>query len=254
MAKNVLTHHLSEPLGGAKKAKVHIDVGDGNLTIDSLTGNEPLLTSATLEFLEGQELPIQSINTNNGQATLTLNASRGKQSWFRLPWAACNGATSWQVHLNPDVIADINAHSNGGNMKLDLASLLVTRLVVDNGGGNIDVTLPEYAANLDVTAKTGGGGVSVAVGRLTGSNHIQATSGAGNVDLSLPDNFAARIHATSGMGKVMIDPCFSQIDRTTYQSPNYDQAADRVEITVKSGAGNVTVCTKAAASRTLAQP
>ena len=249
MAKNVLTKLISEPLCGANTVKVTIDPGDGNLTIDSLTGGVPVLASGTLEYLESQDLPIRSVNTNNGQAALTLKASTGKQSWFRLPWAACNGATNWQVHLNPTVIADINAHSNGGNIRLDLASLQVTRVAVDNGGGNLDVTLPEHAANLDVMAKTGGGGVLVAVGRLTGSNQIQATSGAGNVDISLPASTAARIHATSGMGKVMIDPCFSQIDKTTYQSPDYDHAADRVEITAKSGAGNVTVRTKVTASR-----
>ncbi|RPI33641.1 MAG: hypothetical protein EHM70_05395 [Chloroflexota bacterium] len=246
MAKNVLTQPLSEPLGGAKTAKVHIDVGDGNLTIDSLTGGEPVLANGMLQYLESQELPIRSVDTSNGQATLTLKARRGKQSWLRLPWAACNGATTWQVHLNPDVIADINAHSNGGNIRLDLASLQVNRLAVDNGGGNIDVALPEHAANLDVMAKTGGGGVSIAIGSLASSNRIEAASGAGNVVIHLPGSLAARIHATSGMGKVIIDPCFSQIDKTTFQSPGYDHAANRVEITAKSGAGNVTVRTKVA--------
>ena len=183
MAKNVRTQHLSEPLRGAKTAKVIIDPGDGNLTIDSFTSGEPVLASGTLEYLESQELPTRSVDTNDGQATLTLKASRGKQQWFRLPWAACNGATTWQVHLNPAVIADINAHSNGGNIRLDLASLQVTRLAIDNGGGNIDVALPEHAANLDVTAKTGGGGVSVEIGSLTGSNRIEAGSGAGNVNI-----------------------------------------------------------------------
>ena len=55
---------------------------------------------------------------------------------------------------------------------------------------------------------------------------------------------AARIHATSGMGKVIVDSRFSKIDGNTYQSPDYDVAADKVEITVNSGAGNVSVNTK----------
>jgi hypothetical protein len=40
------------------------------------------------------------------------------------------------------------------------------------------------------------------------------------------------------------NPRFSQIDGNTYQSPDYDSAADKVEITVHSGAGNVKVNTK----------
>ena len=43
---------------------------------------------------------------------------------------------------------------------------------------------------------------------------------------------AAKIHATSGLGKVIVDSRFSKIDDNTYQSPGYD------------GAGNVSVNTK----------
>ncbi len=244
MAKNVLTHNLSEPLDGAKTVNFNIDPGDGNLTIDTLIDSAPELASGKLEYLESQGVPTHLLTTSNGQATLTLKASSGKQPWFRLPWAACNGATTWQVHLNPSLSADINAHSGGGNMRLNLAGMVVTHVMADTGGGNVEVVLPDYAHNLDLTAKTGGGVVTVETGGLTGSSRIEATSGAGNVALSLPGGTAARIHATSGMGKVIIDTCFPQVDKTTYQSPDYDQAADRVEITLKSGAGNVILTTK----------
>jgi hypothetical protein len=41
-----------------------------------------------------------------------------------------------------------------------------------------------------------------------------------------------------------VDSRFSKIDGNTYQSPDYDGVADKVEITVNSGAGNVSVNTK----------
>ncbi len=246
MARKVRTQTFTEPLDSAKTARVTIDPGDGNLSIDSLTSGEPLLVSGELEYLENQGLPIRSIATTNGQAVLSWKASSGKQPWLRLPWTACNGATTWQVHLNTNIRTDITAHSDGGNIQLNLASLQVTHLVIDNGGGNIDIALPEHAANLDVTAKTGAGAVSIEIANLTGSNHIEASSGAGNVAVRLPVGMAARIHATSGMGKVVVDPCFHPIEKSTYQSPEYDRAADRLEIILNSGAGNVTIHTKAA--------
>jgi len=43
------------------------------------------------------------------------------------------------------------------------------------------------------------------------------------------------------MGKVIIDPKFTKVDDHTFQSPDYDSAVDKIEITVKSGAGNVSV-------------
>jgi predicted membrane protein len=107
------------------------------------------------------------------------------------------------------------------------------------------VVLPDDSSNLDVTAKSGAGKVTVEMGSpVTGSNIITATSGAGNVVVRLPDHIAARIHAATGMGKVIVDSQFDKIDVNTYQSPDYESARDKVEITVNSGAGNVSVNTR----------
>lgn len=245
MAKNVLTQNLSEPLAGATSSKVDINLADGNLSIDRLTGSEQLLVSGTLQYLKGQNLPARSVDIVNGQATLTLKAKSTGQPWFRFPWAACNGATEWNIHLNPNVQSDIAAHSGGGNVKLNLAGMAVTRVSADTGGGNMDVILPDNAANLSVTAKTGAGNVTVEFGDgLTGSNTINANSGAGNVIVRVPSGIAARIHATSGLGKAIIDSRFNKLDGNMYQSPDYDGAKNKVEIVAQSGAGNVSVNTK----------
>ena len=140
---------------------------------------------------------------------------------FRFPWSACNGYTEWQIHLNPTVSLDITAHSDGGNVKLNLAGMTVARVTADTGGGNMDLVLPDIAADLSVTAK----------------------SGAGNVVIHLPGDTAAKIHATTGLGKVIVDSWFTKIDNNTYQSPDYDGAANKVEITASTGAGNVIVNT-----------
>lgn len=242
MAKKVLTHNLSEPLSGATSARVDINTADGNLTIDRLTSGEPMLASGTLEYLENRSVPTRSVNTSNGQATLTVKASGSGQPWFRLPWAACNGATDWQIHLNPSVKSDITARSGGGNVKLNLAGMAVTGVLAETGGGNMDVALPDNAVDLCVTAKTGGGNVSVEIGSgITGSSTVTAMSGAGNVVVRVPSGIAARIYATTGLGKVIMDSRFDKINANTYQSPDYDHAADKVEITAQSGAGNVSV-------------
>ena len=222
MAKNVLTDTFSEPLNGATTARVEINAGDGNLTIDPLIGGESLLASGTLQYFEKQGTPTRTLVSRDGQAALTLKGGGAGQPWFRFPWSACNGATEWEIHLNPAVLSDIKAHSDGGNIKLELAGMALTRVSVDTGGGNVDVVLPDSAANLSVTARTG----------------------AGNVDVRLPGGTPARIHATTGLGKAIIDPRFSQIDKHTYQSPDFDSAANQVEITLQSGAGNVSVNTK----------
>jgi hypothetical protein len=246
MANKVLTESLSEPLNGATIAKVDINCGPGHLTIDRLTGGEQLLANGTLQYFEKQGPPARTLNLNNGQANLTLAGGGTVQaSRFRFAWSAGGGAFEWQIHMNPTVPSDITAHSEGGNVKLNLAGMAVSSVSADTRGGNMDVVLPDNAASLSATAKTSGGNVTFDVGSgITGSNTVNANSGAGSVVVRVPGGIAAKIHASSGMGKVNVDSRFSKIDGKTYQSADYEGAANKVEITANSGAGNVSISTK----------
>jgi hypothetical protein len=242
MSKNLHTSNFSEPLNGMKTARIDVNAGDGNLTIDQLDGGEQVLASGMLQYFEEQGQPKRTSVSSNGQITLELKGGRAKQPWFHFPWTTCNGATEWQIHLNPTVSSEITAHSDGGNVRLNLTGMTISRVMADTGGGNVEVALPDNAENLDVTAKTGAGNVSVEIGAgISGRNSIDANSGAGNVVVFVPNGVATRIHAGSGLGKAIIDPRFNKTDKDTYQSPDYDSAANKVEIAAKSGAGNVSV-------------
>ena len=108
----------------------------------------------------------------------------------------------------------------------------------------MDAVLPDHTVNLSVTAKTGGGKVTVEIGSgITGSSTLNASSGAGDVVVRIPSGVAARIHAATGLGKALVDPRFSKIDKDTYQSSDFDLAVNKIEITAHSGAGNVSVNT-----------
>jgi len=140
---------------------------------------------------------------------------------------------------------DISAHTGGGNVKLNLADMTLASLSADTGGGNMDVILPEHAADLRVKARTGGGNISIEIGdAITGSNTVEATSGAGNVVVEVPRGIPARVNASTGMGKVIVEPRFSRLGAHMYQSAEYELAADKLEISVHSGAGNVSVMSK----------
>lgn len=244
MTNNLLTENLSEPLNGATSAKVDIDSDIGNLAIDRLPAGGQALATGTLAYFENQGTPARTLDSINGQAIFSLKGGGKDQRWFRLPWAACKGAYDWRIHLNPDVPSDIRVHSGGGNIEIDLGGMEITHLSADTGGGNMDLILPESADSLDVAARTGGGNVTIAIGSdITGSNIVDAHSGAGNVTIHAPRGLAARIHADSGLGNVIVDPLFSKIDDELYQSPDYESADNRIEITAHSGAGNVSVST-----------
>ena len=221
-SNELLTYVLSEPLPEARIANVQIIADNGSLTIDRLTSGEPNLASDQLQYFEKQGPPTQTLDVKDGQANLTVRGSRSERPWIRLPWAACNGAHEWQIHLNPDISMDLLAHSGGGNIRLDLAGTTLTNLSAATGGGNIDVILPELLTDLDVEVETG----------------------AGNATVQLPGGVEARIHASSGLGKVIVDSGFKLIAEKTYQSDGYDNADKKVSIKTTSGAGNVTISTR----------
>ncbi len=222
-SNDLLTDSLSEPLNGVTAAKVDINSESGNLTIDPLTSGEQVLASGQLQYSEKQGPPIRTLDSDNGFANFALRGAVSGRPWFRFPWAACNGALEWQIYLNLTVSFDIIAHSGGGNLKLNLSGLTVTRVSADTGGGNVEVVLPDTPADLNIAAK----------------------SGAGNVDIHLPGGIEARVQALSGLGKVIMDSRFNRTDSNTYQTPGYDGAAHKVEIIAKTGAGNVTIHTRA---------
>jgi hypothetical protein len=218
-SNELLTYDLSEPLPEARKAKVQIIADDGNLTIDQLNHGEQYLASGELQYFVKQGPPSRSLEVKDGQANLTVRGSRSQRPWFKLPWASCNGAHMWQIHLNPDISMDLLAQSGGGNIRLDLAGTTLANLSAITGGGNIEVTLPEIRTGMAVTVETG----------------------AGNATVQLPDGVEARIHAESGLGKVIVNPRFKKIAEKTYQSDGYENAADKVSIEASSGAGNVII-------------
>lgn len=215
--KNLLSEIFSEPLVQATSARINIHAGDGNLSIDGSASDA--FASGELEYTPKQGQPTRQLAVKNGQASLILRGGASKQPWFHMPWSACNGATEWHVHLNPGVAVELTAESDGGNLRLDLGGMAISRVIAGTGGGNIHVTLPELAGKMSLVAKTG----------------------AGNVVVDLPVGVAARIHATTGLGKAIIDPRYSQVEKFVYQSAGYEQAASKIEIKISSGAGNVVV-------------
>ena len=242
MAKKVIDQSFAVALDGTKTAEYNIDVGTGNLAVGVVKENRQELVSGIMQYLEKQEQPTQFVNKEDGVTIVRLHGSNTKQAWKRFPWSSCNGATEWIVNLNPNVQSKIKAHSEGGNIRLDLIGIVVGEVEADTGGGNINLTLSKYSEDFSMRLKSGAGNVMAALGgQLKGKCELVAESGAGNVEVRLPEGAAACIHASSGWGKLNIHPGFTKIDDSTYQSSTYEAATDKIDLSLKSGAGDVIV-------------
>lgn len=220
--ENILSEVFSEPLGDVKAAALSIDVGNGDLTVSGLNGDDPMLVRAELQYPEDQPTPQHSLEAFNGQATFKLQPGGQEKSGLRLPWEACNSLTDWRIQLNPAAAYDLNAHSDGGNVRLELEGITLAGVTAETGGGSMEIFLPEPASSYSLSAKTG----------------------AGKAYVYVPAGTAARIRATTGLGKVTVDPRFVEVEAGVYQSADYDGAASRIDIRVECGAGEVQVLTR----------
>ena len=144
----VLTHTFSEPLEGAANAKIDIRTRNGNLAIGSLAGNEEILVSGSLQYVENQGRPAPSVDLSNSLATFSLRSDAVGKARLPLPWRNSKGALEWQININPAVPAEIILYSGIGNIKADLAGMAITHVSADSGGGDVEVILPEGAADL----------------------------------------------------------------------------------------------------------
>lgn len=125
----------------------------------------------------------------------------------------------WDVRLAPDVDLDLRLEGGASRSELDLRDLRVRRLDLKTGASQTSVRLPAHG----VTA-------------------VRADAGAAQVSFEVPPGVAARIRTQMVVGATEVDDArFPRLERGRYESPDFDTAADRVEIDVRGGVGNVRI-------------
>jgi hypothetical protein len=69
---------------------------------------------------------------------------------------------------------------------------------------------------------------------------VKVESGAASVRLRVPDGVAARIHTSMAIGSNDISPRFPR-NGSEYVSPDYDTAANKIDIRFEGGVGSLAV-------------
>ena len=74
-----------------------------------------------------------------------------------------------------------------------------------------------------------------------GYTFMKAEIGAASLSIQIPSNVAARIRATGGLASISVDSSRFPKSNGIYQSPDYETAANKVEIRVDAGVGSVNI-------------
>lgn len=210
------TRHLetvndSAPLNGASRAQVTLKHGAGRLGVRA--GTDPNLLFAGT-FAGGVD---KKASYQSGAAVLELKTP--EEIWGNLGFPGTHGL-EWDVALNPTVPLALKYEGGAAETQMDLSGLKLTGLEINTGASSTDVVLPPPA----------------------GTMRVVVHSGAASVKLRLPQNVAASIHGTMGLGSMDVDAMrFPNRGSGAFESDNYATAADRIDVTVEGGVGSVQV-------------
>jgi hypothetical protein len=199
----------SVPLQGASRAEVEIQHGAGELTVRSGAS-----AGMVAEGMFGGGLKAKAQRRGD---LLDVEMKMAVEPIAFLNWAP--GGYDWDVRLNGDVPMVLECETGASKSMLDLRDLQITELKLETGASATEVMLPASA----------------------GFTRVKVQAGAARVDLRVPGGVAARIKASAGLASVTVDQTRFPGGDNRYQSPDYETAANKVDIDIETGVGAVTV-------------
>lgn len=211
----VESEQLVQELEGLERAEVDLDFEAGELIVESLPPDSPSLMEGWFQHGRRMEV-IKSFQASEGEGKLRLEG-RGRRVFFFPPFHGGQGR--WEVQLTRRIPLDLRVETGVGETHLDLRELRVTRLDLDAGVGDVQVTFPSEA----------------------GLTTAKVDSGVGSLTLDIPSQVAARIRVDSGLGSLSIDQERFPRSGEVYASEDFATAENRLELDIDIGVGEVTI-------------
>ncbi len=204
----------SASLDGAASARISFKHGAGVLEVRGGAGPDELFHG---EFAGGID---KRLARQGDHVEVTLQAREQDWTNWMLPWNWGGGrGMDWNVCLAAGPRLALVFETGASDTRLDLSGLRVSELTVKTGASSTRVTLPAQA----------------------GATTVRISSGAAAVNITVPAGVAARIRGSVGVGSLDVDQRRFPRSAAGYESPDFESAINRAEITVESGVGSVTI-------------
>lgn len=187
-----------------EKGKLKLSLGAINLDVDAGGAHlvEARVSDADIQYLSTVE---------EDEKAVDVNFTQKRKNFFRLGNFGCN------LSLNKDIVWDMDIDLGVAHGTLDLSQLKVSKVEVDTGIGDLNLIL---GSNCEYT-------------------YVTIDSGITNMDVVLPDNAGVRIKVDGLVAKGGIKDLGWEKRDGYYVSPNYDNAANKIDIDIDTGIGNV---------------
>jgi hypothetical protein len=200
------------PLGSARRATLRFHYGAGELRVDGNAAPDELFSGTFgggldhQERLDGEEV-IAELRVPSGSFPVMGPFDGGHR-------------LDWTVGVNPNIPLVLDMEVGASRNLLNLRDLQVKELRLQTGASESQVDLPARAGETRVTLR----------------------SGMASVELRVPENVSASIRTRGGLSSTEVDTLrFPQVGNGEYRSPDYEVAANKVNLDVESGLGAVRI-------------
>ena len=143
---------------------------------------------------------------------------RSAKDFMDFPFFGPRHQLDWDVSLNADIPTSLKLNLGANKSDLDLRDMNITDLDLDTGASDTKLTLPSrgrFRADLDL--------------------------GAASLEIVVPEGLSARIRASLGAADLKVDQSRFPRNGGYYQSPDFETAANAVDMTIDAGAASIKV-------------
>jgi len=207
--KPVESEHAEIPLAEFQKGYVQVKHGAGRLKI--YPGNDPGL------LVEGDFGGGLDFSTSEEGDTLSVKMRMPSQI-FPIFWAP-GYSLDWSFGLARVIPLSLVVDSGANEARIELTELNVQEFKLKSGVSSAKVHLPANA----------------------GHTSVRVDSGVSSVDLYIPDGVAAKISSHGGLSSVNVDRSRFPKTGSYYQSADYVEAENKVDIDIQMGVGSVNI-------------
>jgi hypothetical protein len=195
---------FAAPLGSLASGRLRFVRGASNVTVHA----DP---SAGGLYRSRFEEAVPEVWTEGGVVNIRY------PRFYSLGRRGCSG----KVALNATIPWRIEVRGGASKVTADLSQLKLGSFEVAGGASKVELTLP----------------------RVSGLVPVRVLGGASNVVIHRPESVATRVRVVGGSTNLTFDDQrFGAIgSEVNLQSPNYDGASERYEITITGGASNVAI-------------
>ena len=203
--RNIETEATGIDLQGAREAAVRISHGAGEMRIHGGAGGNELVRGT---FMGGLD---HKASLNGDKLDVKM---RPADNFLEFPFFIGHNQLDWDVALNSSIPMTLDMNLGANKSVIDLRDMKVTDIKFKSGANDTDLTLP-------------------AQGRLNADFEV----GAASLTLIVPEGVAIRVRASIGAGDIKVDRSRFPSD----VSPDFETAANAVDIKIKGGACSVRV-------------